>query len=212
MSPEPADPPLPADRFQALLEERSVALGIKDSSLPPALARYLAELDSWRRRMNLAGRLSASELAEHAFESLAANDLIPHGERLADIGSGAGFPGMPIALARPDLEVSLVEPRAKRAAFLRHVVRALGLRRVEVLEKRSEEVGGQTFGVATSRAVGNLSSTIGEALFLRPEGLLLLWTTDEAARGLPPEHWRRERVIPIAGSDRRTVTAFQKLD
>jgi len=212
MSPEPADPPLPADRFEAFLRERCAALGIEDSTAFPKLARYLEELDAWRRRMNLTGRLSAEELAQHALESLAANALIPHGERLVDIGSGAGLPGMPIAIARDDLEVSLVEPRGKRAAFLRHIARALDLRRVDVLEKRSEEVGGQTFGVATSRAVGNLSETIGEAPFLRPGGLLLLWTTDEASQGLPPAHWRREKVLPIASSNQRTVAAFRKLD
>src|SRR5690242_20598039 len=103
MSPEAA-PPFPADRFEALLEERSARLGIEDSTSFPTLARYLAELDSWRRRMNLTGKLSAPELADHVLESLAGNSLIAHGERVVDIGSGAGLPGVPIAISRADLD------------------------------------------------------------------------------------------------------------
>src|SRR5262245_64035400 len=113
MSPEPADPPLPAERFEALLEGRSAALGIDSSGARPGLARYLTELDLWRRRMNLTGRLSPSELADHALESLCGNDLIAHGERVVDIGSGAGLPGLPIAISRVDLEIALVEPRSE---------------------------------------------------------------------------------------------------
>src|SRR5262249_55407026 len=151
--------------------ERSAVVGIEVPRARRELAQYLAELDLWRRRMNLTGRLSADELVEHAVESLVPIDLIPQGERLIDIGSGAGFPALPIAIVSNDLEVLLVEPGAKRAAFLRHVVRSLSLDRVAAVEKRSEEVGGQTFGVCTSRAVGDLATTIGRAPFLRAGGL-----------------------------------------
>jgi 16S rRNA (guanine527-N7)-methyltransferase len=211
MSPEPADSPLPADRFDALLEERSSALGIPAADARPALAAYLGELDLWRRRMNLTGRLSAGGLADHALESLVANDLIPHGERVVDIGSGAGLPGLPIAISRRDLEVSLVEPRGRRAAFLRHVVRALSLDRVVVLEQRIEEVGGQTFGAATSRAVGGASKMLDAVPCLRRGGIFLLWTTRDADSGPIPPNWELERTVPIPGSERRTVTAFRKL-
>src|SRR5262245_61450873 len=83
------------------------------------LASYLSELDHWRRKVNLTGRLAPSELAEHALEAVLGSELIPHDARVVDIGSGAGLPGLPLAIARPDLDMTLVEPRQKRCAFLR---------------------------------------------------------------------------------------------
>jgi len=180
--------------------------------LPGAFSGYLSELDRWRRKVNLTGNLTAEELSDHLLESLVASNLIAHGERVVDIGSGAGFPGVPLAIARPDLAVALVEPRAKRAAFLRHVARHLGLPRVSVVETRIEEVGGQTFGVAATRAVGGFGSWIGDAAFLRPGGALLAWTTEAAAVARELRGFDRVRTVPIPGSERRVIGVFRKRD
>ncbi len=67
------------------------------------LAKYLSELDRGGARINLTGNLSAGELVDHAIESILAQSLIAHGERVIDVGSGAGFPGLPLAIVRPDL-------------------------------------------------------------------------------------------------------------
>jgi 16S rRNA (guanine527-N7)-methyltransferase len=213
MSHEPDDPaaPLPPERFGEILGQR--APGFSTVPAPKVIAElsvFLSELDRWRRRTNLTGALSAEELSDHALESLVGSDLIANDERVIDIGSGAGFPGLPLAILRPDLAMTLLEPRGKRAAFLRHVVRTLGLARTTVLEARIEEVGGQTFGVATTRAVGSFSRWIGEARFLGPRGLLLAWTTepDSVARELPG--FTLERRIEVPGSARRQVVAFRK--
>lgn len=127
-----------------------------------------------------------------------------------DIGSGAGFPGLPLAIVRSDLAMTLLEPRGKRAAFLRHVVRTLDLRNATVLEARIEDVGGQTYGAATTRAVGGFSSWIGGADFLETRGLLLAWTTDAdaVARELPGFELERSLLVP--GSARRRIAAFRK--
>ncbi len=171
---------------------------------------FLAELDRWRRKTNLTGALSTDELAEHALEALVGSELIANGERVIDIGSGAGFPGLPLAITRPDLSMTLLEPRGKRAAFLRHVVRTLELKNATAMEARIEEVGGQTFAIATTRAVGGFSSWIGQARFLDAHGLLLAWTTDAdgVARELPG--FELERSIPVPGSSRRRIAAFRK--
>ncbi len=173
-----AETPLLPDRFEELLRAESPVFNL---SLPPStfarLARYLSELDRWRRHTNLTGQLSPGELAVHALESVVGESLIAHGERVVDIGSGAGFPGLALAIARPDLSISLVEPRQRRAAFLRHIARELELPPVEVVEDRIEKVGGQTFGVATTRAVGSFGSWIGDAGFISSGGALLAWTT-----------------------------------
>jgi 16S rRNA (guanine527-N7)-methyltransferase len=208
MSRAPADP-LPPERFEELLRQRE-----PDPAIAPAsavfLARYLSELDHWRRKVNLTGRLSAEELVHHATEALVPIDLLPPAASLVDIGSGAGFPGVPLAIARPDVLVTLLEPRGKRAAFLRHLVRALPLPAATVVEARIEEVGGQTFGAAATRAVGRLDRLVGEAPFLEPGGSLFLWTTepDQRARELPA--FELQTVLPIPGSRRRVVAAFHR--
>lgn len=204
--------PLPPEGFEDLLRRRREAPGeaAPDPAVVGPVSIYLAELDRWRRRTNLAGALSADELVEHALESILGAELIANGERVVDIGSGAGLPGLPIAIRRPDLSMTLLEPRGRRAAFLRHAVRTLGLRNTAVLEARIQEVGGQTFGVATTRAVGSFSSWLGEARFLEPRGLLLAWTTEpeEVARQLPG--FELERWLPVPGSFRRLIAAFRK--
>jgi 16S rRNA (guanine527-N7)-methyltransferase len=175
------------------------------------MARYLAELDRWRRSINLTGALSAQQLAAHALESALGSSLIAHGERVVDIGSGAGFPGLPLSIVRPDLSVTLVEPRQRRAAFLRHAVRELLLRNATVFQGRIEEVGGQTFDTATTRAVGQLPRLIGDAAFLKPSGTLLAWTTEpeKLEIDLAPL-FSLETTIAIPGTARRRIVAYRK--
>src|ERR1700752_1891155 len=114
--------PRPAEFFEKLLDTRARDFGL-DLAEPvvKGLAGYLAQLDIWRRRSNLTGRLAPEELVAHALESALGSSLIPKNARVIDIGSGAGFPGLPLPVVRRDLEVTLLEPRAKRSAFLRHV-------------------------------------------------------------------------------------------
>ena len=79
---------------------------------------------------------------------------------MADIGTGAGYPGMLLAIARPEAKVTLIEPRAKRVAFLNFVKSALKLENVVVLQDRVEDIQEQTFDIITSRAVTNTSLLI----------------------------------------------------
>jgi 16S rRNA (guanine527-N7)-methyltransferase len=210
MSRAPAAP-LPPERFEEILRCRAQRFGL-GAGLGRAepLSRYLSELDRWRQHLNLTGGLSAEQLADHTLESLLGSDLIIHGGRVVDIGSGAGFPGLPLAISRPDLAVTLVEPRGKRAAFLRHVVRQLALENVVVAEARIENVGGQTFGFATTRAVGNFSAWIGGSAFLEPGGALLAWVT--RPEGIAPELplFHLEKTVAIPGSTSRKIAVFRK--
>jgi 16S rRNA (guanine527-N7)-methyltransferase len=206
----PTDP-LPSERFEELLRRRAGTFGIVTQA--PALApmaAFLSELDRWRRRINLTGNLSPGQLVDHALEATLASEVIIHGERVVDIGSGGGFPAMPLAILRPDLGMTLVEPRGKRASFLRHVARELGLPNVSVQESRIEEVGGQTFGVATTRAVGSLGSSVGEGAFLSEGGRLLVWTTEPRQLALSLPAFRLEKSIPIPGSNRRVIAVLRK--
>lgn len=162
--------------------------------------------------MNLTGALSAEGLTDHALESIIGESLIAHGERVIDIGSGAGFPGLPLAIERSDLAMVLAEPRAKRAAFLRHVIRELRLANAEVLEHRVEDVGGQTFGTATIRAVAGPSEWLQTAGFLRPGGALIAWTTQPEAweKKLSPQ-FRLEETLVIPETRQRQIALFRRL-
>lgn len=102
------------------------------------LLDYVVLLEKWNRTHNLTAIRDPREmLAVHLLDSLA---VVPHvaGPRVADIGSGAGLPGIPLAVALPELRFTLVESRGKKAEFLRHTVAALGLTNVAVVQERVE--------------------------------------------------------------------------
>jgi len=202
----------PPEFFAAEIKKRAPAFGLILEPRPAArLARYLVELDRWRRRTNLTGPLPSEELVIHALESSLGEKVIAHGTRLLDIGSGAGFPGLPIAIIRPDLSVVLLEPRRRRAAFLRHAARAVPVENAEIREERVQSIAGQAFDVAAVRAVGSLAETLGNADFLRARGRLLVWTTDP--RGLAQSLeavFRLETTVSISGTRNRCLAVLEK--
>jgi len=147
-----------------------------------AFATYLEEVTRWSARMNLTGLRGPEEIVRTGFlDSLACLRLIPVGvTRVLDIGSGAGFPGLPLKLARPNLLLTLVEASRKKASFLRHMVRQLGATGVRVVQRRAEEMAADrgeagAYDLALARAVapppeqGRLVRP-----FLRPGGLFLV--------------------------------------
>jgi 16S rRNA (guanine527-N7)-methyltransferase len=203
----------PPEGFQKLLEAEALRedLALREPALA-ALGRYLCELDAWRRRINLTGDLAPEELAVHALESAAGAPLIPHGARLLDIGSGGGFPGVPLAIVRPDLSVTLLESRSKRASFLRHVARTVPVENATVLRDRVEDLLSPDYDVATCRAVGEIAEVIHGAPFLRPRALFLAWTTEaDSLRATLSPHFSLERVEPLVGAARRGIAVFRKL-
>jgi 16S rRNA (guanine527-N7)-methyltransferase len=202
----------PPEVFDALLALRSPAFGlVLDSGASERLARYLAVLDLWRRRTNLTGPLSAPALVDHALESALALDWIAPGASLADVGSGAGFPGIPIAILRPDVSVVPVEPRKKRREFLDHVSRALGLANVAAAAPGLSGLTGGRLSGAVSRAVGGLAEILGQAEFLERRGMLLAWTTEpEALARDLGRRFRLESVREVPGSERKRIALFRK--
>ncbi|HEY3125312.1 MAG TPA: 16S rRNA (guanine(527)-N(7))-methyltransferase RsmG [Thermoanaerobaculia bacterium] len=201
----------PPEFFAAEIEKQIPAFGLSlDPSRIAFLARYLAELDLWRRRTNLTGPLRAEELVSHALESVLGEKLIPHGIRVIDIGSGAGLPGIPLAISRPDLAVTLLEPRGRRAAFLSHAARTVPLPNVQVLKQRAENLAKPTYDMATSRALANLEEVLMRARFLEPRSSLLLWTTDpkKLTDALFPD-FSLERVEHVPGTRERVIAAYR---
>src|SRR5690242_8885347 len=143
----------------------------------------------------------------HILNSAAVAELLDRGERIIDIGSGAGLPGIPLAIARPDLEVVLLEPLLRRSEFLAEVVNQLGLA-VEVVRGRAEEPGVRNrFGerdAAVSRAVASLDKLTKWSLpLLRPGGRMLAIKGQRASDEV--EQYRR--VMAASGAaDVRVVT------
>lgn len=199
-----------------------LATGLRTLGLPTdprlceRLLAYRDELARWNQVHNLSGvKDPARMVAVHLLDSLALAPLV-RGQRLADVGSGGGLPGMPLALLRPELEVVLIEPRAKRALFLDHVVRTLGLGNVIVERSRAEDVPvGAGFDTLTARAFGTLGEFVAIAGHLvRARGILL------AAKGRDPRTeaealpsgWSAEilpLVVPGIEAERHAVRLFR---
>ena len=111
----------------------------------------------------------------HVLNSAVLAELIPEGAVVADVGSGAGLPGVPLAIARPDLEIVLIEPMMRRTEFLAEVVEELSLQRVTIRRARAEDLDArERFDVVTARAVAPLTRLAKWTLpLLRPGGRLL---------------------------------------
>ena len=130
--------------------------------------RYFQELAEWNKRINLTAVIGNSEVqAKHFLDSLTVSLVIPKDVMakgtLMDVGSGAGFPGLPLKILWPDLRTTLVESVGKKAAFLSHMTDTLGLEGVEVRCQRAETLAHdpqlrETFDVVVSRAVADLSA------------------------------------------------------
>jgi len=179
--PLPLSTPLaPPDGFEARLE----AIGVRlDRSVVATLGDYLARLLAMNEQMNLTAIKDPVEAWErHAFDALTLVPLlvdIGAGSKLVDVGSGGGLPGVPIAMARPDLRVTLVEATQKKAAFLAAVVAALDLVHTDVRAERAEVVGAGelrgAFDVVTARAVARLKMLVPlVAPLVKASGLVLL--------------------------------------
>ena len=121
---------------------------------------YIETLLLWRGRLSLTAASTPEEIVRsHILDSLPLGRFIEPGMRVADLGSGAGFPGIPLAIACDKAHVSLVESRRRRASFLREVVRTCGLANAEVIEERVEQLAARGAGpwdLVVSRAVWQL--------------------------------------------------------
>ena len=188
------------------LDAGLVALGLDPALATPLLA-YLALLDRWNRSYNLTAIRDPREMVgKHLLDSLAMHPFLDQiaGETgaLADLGTGAGLPGIPLAIAKPGLQVTLVESSGKKARFLRQAVRTLQLGNARVAEVRAEALDEPAaFDAITARALATLPLIIelGGHL-LKPNGRLLAMkgaAPHEEIAALPTG-WRVEAVHPLA--------------
>jgi len=188
--------------LQPELDAGLAALGL-DTALSAPLLAYLALLDRWNRTYNLTAIRDPREMVTlHLLDSLAMHPHVAGIATLADLGTGPGLPGIPLAIVFPELQVTLVESNGKKARFLREAVRQLGLGNARVAEARAEAVDEPAaFEAITARALATLPDilAVGGHL-LRPGGRLL------AMKGVRPEDeiaalpagWQVEAIHPLA--------------
>ena len=186
-----------ADRSSAQ-DDGSGAPGTAEAPAPPATAeqvfgaalplaeRYVAWLASDGVTRGLIGPREVPRLWErHLLNSAVVEELVPSEATVADVGSGAGLPGLVLALVRPDLQVTLIEPLLRRATFLTEAVDLLGTANVEVVRSRAEELRGRRFAVVTARAVAPLTRLAGWcAPLIEPAGWMLALKGDRAEEEL----------------------------
>ena len=117
------------------------------------IQKYKEHLHKWNKVHNLTGAKDENTLNNFIYDAVYPITFLPKVDSLMDIGTGAGFPGMILAFALPQTQVTLVEPLSKRASFLQFIKADLGLDNVRVVKKRVEEMNAEHFDLITSRAV-----------------------------------------------------------
>jgi 16S rRNA (guanine527-N7)-methyltransferase len=173
-----------------------------------AIRTYIDLLVRWNSRISLTTVTDPDEILRfHIGESIAAISAVPiENGRLADVGSGAGFPGVPLALFLPHLDVTLIESNAKKATFLSEVQRQLNLDRVRVFRGRAEELPAQAkFDYVTARAVGKYDELLlWSSKALNSGGKVILWLGDKDASAVASHSgWTWHPPEKITGSQKR---------
>jgi 16S rRNA (guanine527-N7)-methyltransferase len=193
--------------LDAPLRAGLAALALPGELAPPLLA-YLDLLARWNRSYNLTAVRDPREMVpRHLLDSLAMDAYLDGIASLADLGTGPGLPGIPLAIARPQLRVTLVEANGKKARFLREAVRTLGLANAEVAESRIEALDRTgAFDAITARALATLPQILAfGGHLLAPGGRLLAMKgarPDEEIAALP-RGWRLQTLhrLTVPGLD-----------
>ncbi|MCK4874897.1 MAG: 16S rRNA (guanine(527)-N(7))-methyltransferase RsmG [Sulfurimonas sp.] len=143
------------------------------------IQKYKEHLFKWNKIHNLTGAKDEKTIDEFIYDAIFPISFLPKSKNLLDIGTGAGFPGMILAIGLPDTQVTLVEPLAKRASFLQFVKADLGLENVRVVKKRVEEMEPEIFELVTSRAVTDTDMLLKLSENFRDENSKLLFYKGE---------------------------------
>jgi len=179
-----------------------------------AIRRYLDLLLLWNQKINLTSVTDPTKiLSRHFGESMFAAAAVPIAQgRLADVGSGAGFPGLALKVICNQLDVALIEPNQKKAAFLAEVTRTVGLGGVEILPNRISDLDlPDSFDFVTARAVGTEERLLDWAHdSVRAGGQVVLWLGAAGARHVcSVSSWAWREPIPIPQSRNRVLLVGQ---
>ena len=187
---------------------------------------YLKELLKWNRKINLTSiRTEKGIVLKHFLDSLSVCPYLPRASNLLDIGTGGGFPGIPIKMLKPSLEVTLIDSVRKKVDFQRHIIRTLGLKGIEAIHGRVQEKAmikplEERFEIVISRAFTDLQALLTLSFpFLKKGGVVLamkgrvdrkeVWPFSEKEGG----RYQLQKIIPMTlpfSSFKRTILLFEK--
>jgi len=173
--------------------------------------RYVEHLATSGIERGLLGPREVPRLwSRHVLNCAVVAELIPHASRVADVGSGAGLPGLTFAIARPDLRLTLIEPLERRVTWLNEVIQDLGLDNVEVLRGRAEQaVGKVDVDVVTARAVSALSGLAGLTIpLLRGQGEVLAIKGRSASEEIDKA---AKNIRKLGGKETSVVTVGEEI-
>jgi len=168
-------------KWQNLIYEGAKKLDIQiDKPKIEKFAIHAIELMKWNQKTNLTAITDPFEVAvKHFLDSIVPVKIIPLNASLLDIGSGGGFPGIPLKICLPSLSVTLIDASRKKVSFLKHIIRILELKNIDALHIRAEDFAdkpdvAKTFNVIISRALSSMTSFAMTALpFLKKEGVII---------------------------------------
>jgi len=211
-----------------LLVKGALNFGITlENQTVEAFDLYLRELLKWNAKINLTAiRLEKGIVLKHFLDSLSVAPHLPKISSLLDIGSGAGFPGIPLKMIQPSLEVTLIDSVRKKIDFQNHIIRTLGLKGIKAIHGRIQdgeilEALGGRFDAIIARAFSDLDTLLLLSFpFLKEGGILLAMKGDSAGeelKRLPLSTRNRYRWIKTAtfslpfSSIKRSIILFEKL-
>ena len=186
------------------------------------LCAYYEKVVECNKAFNLTAITEEKDFAvKHIIDSLAGVSEIPHGAKLCDIGSGGGFPSMPIAIAREDVSVTALDSTAKKMAFVAQSAKELGINNISTIAGRAEEQKNlfATFDVVTARAVSSLNILLELAMpMLKTGGRFIAYKTDEseldgakcALATLGAKHLST-KSLSLPNGDSRAILVFEKI-
>lgn len=187
-------------QWQGLIVDGAGRMGIEiDEKAAAAFSIHASELINWNRQINLTAITDPRDIAiKHFLDSLAPAGFISEGARLLDIGSGSGFPGIPLKILKPSTSVLLIDGVGKKVNFLKHVIRRLRLENIEALQIRAEDMlkdprRANSFDIIVSRALSGLTPFVTSGLpLLAKQGIIIAMKGEVA-----PEEWAALcKVVP----------------
>jgi 16S rRNA (guanine527-N7)-methyltransferase len=211
-----------------LLVEGAKAFGINlDGKAIGAFELYLKELLKWNQKINLTAiRSEKGMVLKHFLDSLSVTPYLPKHSSVLDIGSGAGFPGIPLKIVQPTLEMTLIDSVRKKIDFQRHIIRMLGLKGTEAIHGRVQDKGilqglGGRFDIVLSRAFSDLQTFLALSFPFLIEGgtvIAMKGEVDDKEMRLLTEtegtRYRLKKAVPLIlpfSSFKRTILLFEKI-
>jgi len=211
-----------------LFIEGAKAFGIYlDGKAIGAFDLYLKELLKWNQKINLTAiRSEKGMVLKHFLDSLSVTPYLPKHSSILDIGSGAGFPGIPLKIVQPTLEVTLIDSVLKKVDFQRHILRMLGFKEVEAIHGRVQDKGilqrlAGRFGIVLSRAFSDFQTFLALSFpFLKEGGTVIAMKgeVDDKEMKLLLEtegtRYRLKNAVPLTlpfSSFKRTILLFEKI-